>query len=411
MKRSALSVASALVCLWAWSQKGTDMIDAVQLYSDGNYSAARAAFEILHARDTTDDAVNYYLGLCEYSTGMTASAEEHLKAAAGKDSTNAWYLNTLASLYTSTGRNKEAADICERLVNMQPRYYRNPYTMTLIGDSRFSAGQDSLALDAYQQALDLDPEYAPAEVGKAEIMRIRRNYPGYFLSLGRFIENANVSGAAKSSYLKNLLESVDSRFWWVWGEQIGRLVSSCEELHPDDIQSHVNKLNILFIKKDTTAWLLECEKMIPIALEQNDTTNLMLAMSVIGDTRHSMGDRKGAYEMYEKALRINPNSASILNNYAYFLSEDGKQLKKALKMSMKAIEIEPDNATYLDTYGWLLHLLRKPREAKPHFKRAMIYGGKDNAVILEHYSIVLMALGETDLANYYKSLSEQRKKQ
>lgn len=410
MKRVVFILFFCLADFCAWSQKETGLLDAVQLYSDGDYAAAKTALEILHARDTTDDAVNYYLGMCEYYTGLVASAEEHLKAAVRRDSSNTWYLNTLASLYTSMGRNDEAAEIIESLVRMQPRFYRNPYTMTLIGDSRLSAGQDSLALDAYQQALNLDPEYAPAEVGKAEIMRIRRNYPGYFLSLGKFVDNVNVSGIAKSNYLQALLESVDSRFWWVWGEQLSKLVDRCVELHPDDIQSHINEMNIFFIKRDTVAWLAECEKIIPLALEQKDTVNLMLALSVTGDTRYGMGDRNGAYEVYERALEINPNSAAILNNYAYFLSEEGKQLKKALKMSRKAIEIEPDNAVYLDTYGWLLFLLRKPKEAKPHFKRAMIYGGKDNAVILEHYSMVLEALGEKDLANYYKSLSEQRSK-
>lgn len=409
MKRVITSVIIGLICLCARSQNESGFIDAVQLFTDGDYAAAKAAFEKLHAADSTDDAVNYYLGMCEYSTGNPVSAEELLKAAVSADTTNTWYLNTLATFYTSTGRNREAAEICEKLVRMQPRFYRNSYTLTLIGDSRFSAGQDSLALDAYQQALDLDPEYAPAEVGKAEIMRIRRNYPGYFLSLGKFIGNRNVSAPAKSSYLKALLETIDSRFWWVWGEQMTKLIESCVEIHPDDVQSRVNYLNILFIKRDTTAMLDECRKIITAALEQKDTANVIMAMSVIGDTRHAMGDKKGAYAMYEEALKIDPNAASVLNNYAYFLSEDKSQLRKALKMSQRSIELEPDNATYLDTYGWLLYLLKKPKEAKPHFKRAMIFGGKDSSVVLEHYSIVLDALGEKDLANYYKSLSEQKK--
>ena len=33
----------------------------------------------------------------------------------------------------------------------------------------------------------------------------------------------------------------------------------------------------------------------------------------------------------------------------------------------------------------------------------MLYGGKDSATILEHYSKVLEALGETDLSIYYKN--------
>ena len=78
-------------------------------------------------------------------------------------------------------------------------------------------------------------------------------------------------------------------------------------------------------------------------------------------------------------------------------------------MSRITIEEEPDNATYLDTYGWLLYLLKKPEEAKPYFKHAMIFGGKDSDVVLKHYSLVLEALGETDLATYYRILSENKK--
>ena len=70
-------------------------------------------------------------------------------------------------------------------------------------------------------------------------------------------------------------------------------------------------------------------------------------------------------------------------------------------MSKTVIEKEPDNATYLDTFGWILYLMGKPEEAKPHFKRAMLYGGKDSPVILDHYAEVLFALGEYPLARVY----------
>jgi hypothetical protein len=39
----------------------------------------------------------------------------------------------------------------------------------------------------------------------------------------------------------------------------------------------------------------------------------------------------------------------------------------------------------------------------------MVYGGKDSVVILEHYSVVLKALGEEELSQYYKSLAENKK--
>ena len=78
-------------------------------------------------------------------------------------------------------------------------------------------------------------------------------------------------------------------------------------------------------------------------------------------------------------------------------------------MSKKTIDAEPDNATYLDTYGWILFLRGKARQAKPYFKHAMLYGGKDSAVVLMHFSLVLKALGEDDLATYYRTLAENKK--
>ena len=39
----------------------------------------------------------------------------------------------------------------------------------------------------------------------------------------------------------------------------------------------------------------------------------------------------------------------------------------------------------------------------------MLYGGKESATCLEHYSIVLEALGETDLAKVYKTQAENKK--
>ena len=126
------------------------------------------------------------------------------------------------------------------------------------------------------------------------------------------------------------------------------------------------------------------------------------AYSMMGDAYHAMGDSKQAFKAYEKALKLNGNYAPVLNNYAYYLSVEGKKLKKAYTMSKKTVEAEPDNATYLDTFAWILHLMGKDLEAKPFFKHAMLYGGKDSAVILQHYATVLEALGEEDTAKVYR---------
>ena len=141
---------------------------------------------------------------------------------------------------------------------------------------------------------------------------------------------------------------------------------------------------------------------------------LLNSYATMGDAWNAKGEPKQAYKAYEKALKLDPSNAIVLNNYAYYLAVEGKQLKKAYSMSKNAIEQEPDNATYLDTFGWILHLMGKDLEAKPFFKHAMLYGGKESAVILRHYATVLDALGESDTAAVYRNqaarLEEKEKK-
>ena len=149
-----------------------------------------------------------------------------------------------------------------------------------------------------------------------------------------------------------------------------------------------------------------CDKVLEVA--PKDSSKTLRAWSTKGDIYHELGDSKKAYKAYDKALKINPGYVYVLNNYAYYLSVEGKNLKKAYEMSKKTIEAEPDNATYLDTFGWIIYLQGRPLEAKPFFKRAMIYGGKDSAVILDHYADVLFALKEYDMAFVYWNLAKQK---
>ena len=151
--------------------------------------------------------------------------------------------------------------------------------------------------------------------------------------------------------------------------------------------------------KDFGKVLEACDEVLRVA--PADSARALRAWSTKGDVYHVVGESAKAYKAYEKALKINPDYVYVLNNYAYYLSVEGKKLKKAHDMSRKTIEAEPDNSTYLDTYGWILHLMGRSEDAKTHFKRAMLYGGKDSPVILDHYAEVLFAVGEFDKAMVY----------
>ena len=399
-------------CLRAQAPGGTDpFLQAAAVYAEGNYAAARELLRPLHAQDPADDAVNYYLGLSEMALRDFDAAEEHLNAAVTADSTNAWYIYALASLYDVKGDQVLAGELVEKLVKMSPAQYNNPNTLSMVADAKVMARQDSTALAYYNKALEMDPEYVPAQLGRTELLRRMGNFPAFFSGLEAFIRNEAVRPEIKSNYLTMLMDNIDSPFYWVWGDTINRLVDLDRELHPEDYDIQMLKLRMLYIKEDWPGVIDQCEVMADLGRAQGDLSRVAEALAIKGDVQYQeLKDAKLAYKTYEEALKADPDRTSVLNNYAYYLSLEHRKLRKALKMSRRTVELEPDNATYLDTYGWILYLLHKPKEAKPCFKHAMLYGGKDSAVILEHYSKVLEALGETDLATYYKNLSEQKSK-
>lgn len=118
------------------------------------------------------------------------------------------------------------------------------------------------------------------------------------------------------------------------------------------------------------------------------------------------GDMSLVYSDYDSALVYNPSDVMAMNNYAYFLSLDGRDLDRALKMSAVTIEKEPLNATFLDTYAWILFRMKKYSQAREYLEKALQYMETPNPDLYEHYGDVMYKCGNTDeaLENWHRAL-------
>ena len=114
---------------------------------------------------------------------------------------------------------------------------------------------------------------------------------------------------------------------------------------------------------------------------------------LLGDCHYWMGEYDKAWRYFDKSLRIDSTDVHTLNNYAYFMAEQGVRLNQAEQMSKKTVEAEPDNATYLDTYAWILHKLGRDKEALPYMERAMHQADEDRETLREHLTIIRKSLG------------------
>lgn len=321
--------------------------------------------------------------------------------------------------------------------------YSSPQVLSVLADYHLSLFDDKKALSMYDEALEMAPGYPPAMLGRAEVFRMTRRYNEYFAALGEFVGDSDIDVEGKNDYIRAFLQQTDPKFIKQYATQMTALAAMCAQTHPADSVAAQNHCLMVYQTDDLellaklsesyletfpgNAMLTELvsysnynlerydkvmelsRKEYDAAVARGDRKAASAELSTIGDLYHMMGDSKKAYKSYIKSIKLDPDNVGALNNYAYYLCCEGKKLSKAAQMSRHTIELEPDNPTYLDTFGWILHLQGKDVEAKAIFKHAMLYGGKESAVILEHYADVLSALGETDLASMYYRQAKSKK--
>jgi tetratricopeptide (TPR) repeat protein len=126
-----------------------------------------------------------------------------------------------------------------------------------------------------------------------------------------------------------------------------------------------------------------------------DNKNISLQYCIfIAEAYNGVPNREKSFEFYKKALSIDSANILVMNNYAYFLAIEGKDLKRAEYMSRQTIKKERSNAIYLDTYAWILYKMKRNLRAKCYIRKAMKHGGGSDAEVTEHYSIILKKQGE-----------------
>lgn len=129
--------------------------------------------------------------------------------------------------------------------------------------------------------------------------------------------------------------------------------------------------------------------------------------SIMGDIYHTKKQMTEAYAAYDSALVYNSSNIGALNNYAYYLSVERRDLDKAEEMSYKTVKAEPNNSTYLDTYAWILFEKGNYAEARIYIDNAMKNDGEKSDVIVEHCGDIYFMTGDVESAlKYWKKALE-----
>lgn len=120
--------------------------------------------------------------------------------------------------------------------------------------------------------------------------------------------------------------------------------------------------------------------------------------SQLADAYHRLEEHSKSDAYFEKALGINSQNPSTLNNFAYYLSERNQSLDRALEMSKKSNLLSPNNPTFLDTWAWILYQKGEYSLALKKMEEVIRLSSSPNGEIYDHYGDILSKNGNADLA-------------
>lgn len=101
-------------------------------------------------------------------------------------------------------------------------------------------------------------------------------------------------------------------------------------------------------------------------------------------------------EDLRKVLASDPDSADALNALGYTLADRTDRLSEAVELIEKAIKIKPDEAAIIDSYGWAQYRLGNLEEALKLLRQA--YAKQPDSEVAAHLGEVLWVSGDRDEA-------------
>ncbi|MGE4264967.1 MAG: tetratricopeptide repeat protein [Desulfovibrio sp.] len=123
--------------------------------------------------------------------------------------------------------------------------------------------------------------------------------------------------------------------------------------------------------------------------DRPDDEDLLYQYAAVLDRQ---GDRKTAIGIMRKIVDKNPDHADALNYIGYTLTEEGRELERALSLIKKADRLKPDNGYIVDSLAWAYFRLGKLDEAWKQIQRAVTLT-KDDPTMWEHYGDIAKQSG------------------
>lgn len=194
-------------------------------------------------------------------------------------------------------------------------------------------------------------------------------------------------------------------------DDMDKIISLCgagRQYNPDDIAFYYYQ-GLAYNQKGDADNALDAFSKGVSAIDGDTPSELVSDLySALGELLMRKGRREEAYAAYDSCLAWKDDDALVLNNYAYYLCLDGRDLDRAEKMSYKSIKLKPDDANSLDTYAWIMFAQKRYAEAKVYIEQALMHDKDSSAVVLEHAGDIYAMNGDAEKAVEFWRKAQQK---
>ena len=323
------------------------------------------------------------------------------KAVLKEEPTNPQAQMSLMDYYRTTGNSAEADTLLYQILENPETESQTRISLMrqVVADNEQSGGDSTRILNIFSRILSLPQETSDMAEMHVAYMNFKHMPTDSILSgLNRVLAINPENIAAR-------LQRLDI----MWRDTIDEnVIAECEkaiDYTPEETALYYYLGLAKYLNKDDAGALKALRKGATTIKEDTPKEISARIYMISGDILHSMNLAEEAYAAYDSCLNINPNEISCLNNYAYYLSEENRDLKRAEQMSYKTIKAEPENVTYLDTYAWILYMQKRYEEARIYIDQALKNDSAEttSSVILEHAGDIYIRLGlKSDASNSWQ---------
>ena len=413
-------------------EKDNVKLNLANIYSEkGQYDKAAEIYAYFEKKYGTNEATSLSIIKNLINSGNLKKAEEKVNELIKKSPDEVLYNGLLAEIYRISGEKDKAISIYEKMLEKEPG---NPQTLLSLSDFLINEKQyddlfpilnkiilnDSISKEnkiALFSKIISDTSLLKSRAKEIEISLIvleADNKKDNIIMLLRpeLYQNQNNFSKAITQLEEIIANQPENYYAW---ERV--LILYSEEKDWDKLllkgEECATKFNRSFVAKVLYANAAMEKGKLTVAEEElrkakilagADTGMLIQVLVMDADVLYRQKEYSKSFGTFREALKIKPEDVMILNNYAYYLAEQGQELKEAEKMAKMVIEKEKGNATYLDTYAWVLYKRGRYKEAEKIMEEVINKEGKSDAEYYEHQGYIMKALGKCAKAiEYWKS--------